>query len=146
MDILFDANVLADYLLTFRPRHAEARRLFERLEPTDHVIHIPAHAYLELFSTAISEWRNDPDKVVLERLFRPTTGRRVEVVAIDLKFVRNHLLRPMPMLTAGDLPYALLSIRDKMLLITEDIRLRDETNRNGGRAVGILEAEKLLAA
>jgi hypothetical protein len=144
VDILLDTNVLADYLLTFRPRHTEARRLFERLEGMDHVIHIPAHAFLELFSTVISEWRTDPDNVVLERLLRPGTRHRIEVVAINLKFVLNHLVRPMPMLRAGDLPYALLSIRDNMLLVTEDVNLRNETNRRGGRAVGILEAERLL--
>jgi hypothetical protein len=146
VNIVLDTNVLADYLLTFRPRHEDARHLFERLEGAEYVLHIPAHSYFELFSTVISEWRTDSDKVVLEKLFRPGSGRRIEVITIDLNFVRNHLVRPMPGVTAGDLPYALLSIRDNMLLITEDIKLRDETNRCGGRAMNIFDATAFLAS
>jgi hypothetical protein len=144
LNIVLDANILADYLLTFRPRHKAAVDLFQRLENRKYTLHMPAHAYLELFSTVISEWRTDPDKVVLKKLFHPRTGRPIEVVDINLKFVMNHLIRPMPQLKGGDLPYALLSIRNGMLLITEDLKLKRETNRCGGKAASILEAGSLL--
>ncbi len=145
MNIVLDANVLADLFLAFRPRHADARRLLDLLnERSEHVVHIPAHAYLELYSSAISEWRAEPENVVLDKLFRPLHALPIQVVSINLPFVRGHLIRPMPLVTAGDLPYALLSIQDKMLLITEDAKLKDETNRCGGHAVSIEAAEGLL--
>jgi len=140
MDILLDTSVLLDFMLPYRQKHERAKILINFLSENNHTLYTPSHAWFEAVSAINCEARINPKDLASVKIYRGNKKINIIQISIDKKFTDNHLSLPLPNLKSADMIYAVIAIKDKMILLTEDKKLLKEVNKLGGKALNIESA------
>jgi predicted nucleic acid-binding protein len=147
-NLLIDACVMMDVLLTFRERYGAASRLFQAAKQNETRLHVPAHAWFEYTVTTIVHFK--AGDVVDDSIVNRTLSHdfAFNVIALDNQYVQSLLKsiagRPVPDLKSQDLIYFCIASEKGFPLVTEDAKLRRIAKSAGITAITIDEAEQAL--
>lgn len=101
--LIIDTCVLLDIFIPSRPRHSVAKVLAQKLKENAIVIRIPITSFFELSSAKknINILANTP--VPFDEYFSEANGLKIELIALDEKFMEDYLNISLPYLKANDL-------------------------------------------
>ena len=147
-NILIDACVMMDALLTFRERHGAASSLLEAAKQNESRLHVPAHAWFEYAVTTIVHFKagDIADRQVIN--IAVPHGLSFNVIALNNEYVqlllRSFAGNPVPDLKSQDLIYFCIASEKGFPLVTEDAKLLRIARAGGIMAMTIDEAIKAL--
>jgi predicted nucleic acid-binding protein len=140
--IVVDTSVLMDIEFVHRGRHEAGKALAQKLRNEGSLVVVPAHWFFEYLSAVLCEKRRIGAPLA-QGEFKNGPPFLMKMVPIDDVFIKDYLLATINDnivdLKSGDMIFALIALKDKLPIITEDRKLHAIASKLGIRAFTIDE-------
>ncbi|QSE97222.1 type II toxin-antitoxin system VapC family toxin [Fulvivirga lutea] len=128
-NIVIDSSVLADMLFSHRPRHSQAKRIYDFIKEENFEVLFPMHAHFEIISAARMEKNQVGQPLELMESFDADSSINLKPIPIDTEFVNSYFPQQLIELKAGDMIFVGIALKEKCPLITEDNQMYREAQK-----------------